>query len=60
MLVMQARKNGIVMTVSITSAPAAISLSSSGRAELTSRPICRAVVMSFLGSTRVVGFNLST
>jgi len=44
MLVMQARKNGIVITVSLD----AIRLSSSGRAERTSRPICRAVAMSFL------------
>jgi len=36
------------MTVSFTSPPAAIELSSSGRAERTSRPVCRAVAVSFL------------
>jgi len=53
---MQARRKGIVMIVSFTSPPAAIRLSSSGRAERTSRLICRAVAISFLPAFSVLSF----
>jgi len=48
MLIMQFRRNGMVMTISFKSPPATIEVSSSGRSEHTSRPMCQAVVMSFL------------
>ena len=57
MLIMQVRRNGMVMTVYFTSPAAVIEWSSFGRAEFTSRPICRAVAVSFLSASRASGLS---
>ena len=51
MLILQVRRNGMIMTISFTSPPVAIELCSSGRAKRTSRPICLDVARSFLSAS---------